>query len=101
MRDALLCLLLLTLALFALNASGEKQVHRILRKSGMQKKNIWRQMRKNTAALKKLALAEYETQQVQQKFGSAMDALKENVEVYERGLCLHEHGDDTNEDKYE
>ena len=62
MRDALLCLLLLTLALFALNASGEKQVHRILRKSGMQKKNIWRQMRKNTAALKKLALAEYETQ---------------------------------------
>ena len=46
----------------------------------MQKKNIWREKMRNNAAVKKLANTIDETQEIQQEFGSAMDALKENVE---------------------
>ena len=70
MRAALLFLLLLTLALFA---AAKKQKR-------MQKKNIWRKLRKNSAAVKKLANTIDETQQIQQELVSAVGALKENVE---------------------
>ena len=80
MRAALLCLLLLllTLALFALNATAKKH-RRLLRKSWVQKGNIWGKIRTNNAAIKKLTNTIDETQQIQQEFGSALDTLKENV----------------------
>ena len=46
----------------------------------MQKKNIWRETMRNNATVKKLANTIDETQQIQQEFGSAVDALEENVE---------------------
>ena len=46
----------------------------------MQRKNIWKATMKNNAAIKTLANTIDETQQIQQEFGSAVDALKENVE---------------------
>ena len=81
MRAALLCLLLLllTLAIFALNAAAKKH-RRPLRKSWVQKRNIWGKIRKNNAAIKKLTNTIDETQQIQQEFGSALDTLKENVD---------------------
>ena len=46
----------------------------------MQKKNIWRETMRNNATVKKLANTIDETQQIQQEFGSTVDALEENVE---------------------
>ena len=81
MRAALLCLLLLllTLAIFALNATAKKH-RRLLRKSWVQKRNIWGKIRTNNAAIKKLTNTIDETQQIQQEFGSALDTLKENID---------------------
>ena len=72
MRDALVCLLLLSLG--ASNALANKR-RRLLRKS-----RVWRKMRKNNVAIKRLTHTIEETQQTQQEFGSALDTLKENVD---------------------
>ena len=47
----------------------------------MQGNKLWRNERQNAAAVKRLNKTINKTQQIQQKFGSIMETLKENADA--------------------
>ena len=80
------CFLLLTLLipLSPGNSTGKKRWRSWRRRS--QGNNLWRKIRQNGAAIKRLTKTINETQQIQQEFGSILETLKENVDVMKEGF---------------